>query len=78
MPAATINSLPTSYFSSATASQTAALKNSPYYSSFSDSVKTAIATAAGTASTTTTPSDSNIIKFNTLCLIFCTLMFAFI
>jgi hypothetical protein len=71
MPATTINSLPTTYFSSASASQTAALKNSPYYSSFSDSVKTAIATAAGTSTTSTSPSsDSNMIKINILSLIF--------
>jgi hypothetical protein len=72
MPAATINSIPTTYFSSASASQTAALKNSPYYSSFSDSVKTAVATAAGTSTTSTSPSsDSNMNQFNIFNLIFC-------
>ncbi len=58
MPAATINSIPTTYFTSATASQAAALKSSPYYSSFSDTIKNSIASASGTTYTGSSTSSS--------------------
>ena len=65
MPAATINSLPSTYFSSATADQAAALKSSPYYSSFSDSVKSSIASASGTSYTGSgSTSGSSQLNFN--------------
>ncbi len=47
LPASTVNSLPSSFFSTATSSQLSSLKSSPYYSSFSDTVKSTVASAAG-------------------------------
>jgi hypothetical protein len=59
LPASTVNSLPTTYISSATASQLSAFKNSPYYSSFSDSIKnTVIAASAGRTVSATTAAPS--------------------
>ena len=69
LPAATVNSLPASHLSSATTTQLAALLSSPYYSSFSDSVKSQLATLSGISSTGSTgSSDSNVVESSTLIL----------
>ena len=67
LPASTVNSLPTSFITSASTSQLSALQNSPYYSSFSDAIKSSIASATGTTYTSTgssSTSDSDKLKYS--------------
>ena len=77
MPADTVNALPSSVLKLTTTSQLAAFYTSPYYSSYSDSVKsTLIQLANGQTSTTgsTGTSGSDNIKFNSICFISSILM----
>ena len=69
LQAATVNQLSSSYFSGASSTQLAAFISSPYYSGFSDSIKSTISTASGATTTSSTTSDSGQIGYSLAYLI---------
>ena len=79
MPATTVNQLPVSILKLTTTTQLAAFYTSPYYSSYSTSIKTGL-TQLSTGQTVTTAgsspgsSNSNAINFNTAGLVSTLLM----
>ena len=69
MPAETVNALPTSVLQLTTTNQLAAFYTSPYYSSYSDSVKASLTKLSNGQTLTTSTSGSDLIKFNMIGLI---------
>ncbi len=71
LPAATVNSLPTSYLTIMSTNQLNAFTNSPHYSDFSSTVKSlldSLSTGSYT-SPSTTSSKSSLAKFDFVCMI---------
>ena len=78
--AATVNSMSTEYLNVLTTSQISELTNSPYYSSFSNTVQMALSTLASgkTATSATTTSSSTVLNTNGLVVIFTSLLVFFV
>jgi hypothetical protein len=76
MPAGTVNSLTTAQLNGLSISQLSALTNSPYYASFSDSIKSSLTSLTANAAAKTT-SNGMRLNYNMISLITC-LVFIFI
>ena len=76
MPAATVNSLTTAQLNGLSMSQLSALTNSPYYASFSDSIKSSLTSlTANAVAKTTTTSNGLRLNYNMISLISCLIFF---
>jgi len=75
MPADTVNSLTTAQLNGLSMSQLSALTNSPYYSSFSTSIKSGLTSLTANAAATAKTSSGLKLNFNMISLISCLIFF---